>query len=72
MTTPSRLPAIGFIGLGAMGRPMASHLAATGHAMQLFDAAPDASVSELARWIERLAYTEITPGAASASAMEKA
>ena len=27
------------------------------------DAAPDASVSELARWIERLAHTEITPGA---------
>jgi len=27
------------------------------------DAAADASVSELARWIERLAHTEITPGA---------
>jgi len=27
------------------------------------DAAPDASVSELARWIERLAHTEITSGA---------
>lgn len=27
------------------------------------DAAPEASVSELARWIERTTHTEITPGA---------
>jgi 3-hydroxyisobutyrate dehydrogenase len=31
---------IGFAGLGVMGRPMASHLAAAGHAMTLFDVAP--------------------------------
>jgi 3-hydroxyisobutyrate dehydrogenase len=40
MTTPDPLPRIGFIGLGVMGRPMASHLAAAGYPMQLFDAAP--------------------------------
>ena len=28
------------------------------------EAAPEASVSELARWVERLAGVEITPGAA--------
>ncbi|MDQ6639390.1 MAG: NAD-binding protein, partial [Pseudomonadota bacterium] len=33
------------------------------------DAAPDASVSELARWVERLTGTEITPGAARAAAV---
>jgi 3-hydroxyisobutyrate dehydrogenase-like beta-hydroxyacid dehydrogenase len=32
-------PAIGFVGLGVMGRPMASHLAAAGYAMTLHDAA---------------------------------
>ncbi|MCE9659910.1 MAG: NAD(P)-dependent oxidoreductase [Burkholderiales bacterium] len=31
---------VGFVGLGVMGRPMASHLAAAGHSLQLFDAAP--------------------------------
>jgi 3-hydroxyisobutyrate dehydrogenase len=36
----SRLPSLGFVGLGVMGRPMASHLAAAGHAMTLYDAAP--------------------------------
>ena len=34
------MPRIGFIGLGVMGRPMASHLAAAGYPMQLFDAVP--------------------------------
>ncbi|MEP7138500.1 MAG: NAD(P)-dependent oxidoreductase [Caldimonas sp.] len=33
-------PAVGFAGLGVMGRPMASHLAAAGHAMTLFDPVP--------------------------------
>jgi 3-hydroxyisobutyrate dehydrogenase len=36
----SRPPSLGFVGLGVMGRPMASHLAAAGHAMTLYDAAP--------------------------------
>src|SRR3954469_12021659 len=31
---------LGFAGLGVMGRPMASHLAAGGHAMTLYDVAP--------------------------------
>ncbi len=36
----SRLPSLGFVGLGVMGRPMASHLAVAGHAMTLYDTAP--------------------------------
>jgi 3-hydroxyisobutyrate dehydrogenase len=38
MTT--RPLSIGFAGLGVMGRPMVSHLAAAGHAMTLYDVAP--------------------------------
>ena len=91
MTTSSHLPVIGFIGLGVMGRPMASHLAAaadierygrcsmawarrssisarSAQATLARNAAPDASVSEPARWIERLTHTEITPGAPPAAA----
>ena len=64
-------PAIGFVGLGVMGRPMTSHLAAAGHAMTLIehwqaagrDAGAGASVSELVRWVERTTGTEITAGA---------
>jgi 3-hydroxyisobutyrate dehydrogenase len=40
MTPPDPLPRIGFIGLGVMGRPMASHMAAAGYPMHLFDVAP--------------------------------
>ena len=36
----SRPPSIGFVGLGVMGRPMASHLAAAGYAMTLYDVVP--------------------------------
>jgi len=36
----SRPPSLGFVGLGVMGRPMATHLAAAGHPMTLFDIAP--------------------------------
>lgn len=36
----SRPPSLGFVGLGVMGRPMAAHLAAAGHAMTLYDVAP--------------------------------
>jgi len=36
----SRPPSLGFVGLGVMGRPMASHLAAAGHAMTLYDVVP--------------------------------
>src|SRR5262249_35296172 len=32
-TQAEKLPAIGFIGLGIMGRPMAGHLLAAGHAL---------------------------------------
>ena len=37
----SRPPPLGFVGLGVMGRPMASHLAAAGHVMTLYDVVPD-------------------------------
>lgn len=40
MNTSQGLPRVGFIGLGVMGRPMASHLAAAGYPLQLFDTAP--------------------------------
>jgi len=33
-------PRVGFVGLGVMGRPMASHLSRAGHPLQLFDIAP--------------------------------
>lgn len=36
----SRLPSLGFVGLGVMGRPMASHLAAAGYPMTLYDVVP--------------------------------
>lgn len=36
--TPAALPRIGFIGLGVMGEPMATHLARAGHALTLLDA----------------------------------
>ena len=45
MTT--RPLSLGFAGLGVMGRPMASHLAAAGHAMTLYDVVPGLA-SELA------------------------
>ena len=32
---------VGFVGLGAMGAPMAARLAASGHALRLYDTAPD-------------------------------
>jgi 3-hydroxyisobutyrate dehydrogenase len=44
----SSLPSVGFIGLGVMGAPMASHLAKAGHAVSLFDVAAGLA-NELAR-----------------------
>ena len=40
MNASVSLPRVGFVGLGVMGRPMATHLAGTGHPLQLFDAVP--------------------------------
>jgi len=37
MATTSRIPSVGFIGLGVMGEPMAGHLAKAGHTLALFD-----------------------------------
>src|SRR4051794_38917860 len=36
----SRPPSLGFVGLGVMGRPMASHLAAARYPMTLYDVVP--------------------------------
>ena len=38
MAATSRIPSVGFIGLGVMGEPMASLLAGAGHRLALFDA----------------------------------
>lgn len=38
MAGTSRIPSVGFIGLGVMGEPMVGHLAAAGHRLALFDA----------------------------------
>jgi 3-hydroxyisobutyrate dehydrogenase len=46
--TTLRLPSVGFIGLGVMGRPMATHLARAGCTMYLHDARPGLA-EELAR-----------------------
>jgi 3-hydroxyisobutyrate dehydrogenase-like beta-hydroxyacid dehydrogenase len=40
MSTTSRIPSVGFVGLGVMGEPMASHLSRAGHPLALYDAAP--------------------------------
>jgi len=37
MTATSRIPSVGFIGLGVMGEPMASHLSQAGYPMALYD-----------------------------------
>jgi 3-hydroxyisobutyrate dehydrogenase len=37
MAATSRIPSVGFIGLGVMGEPMASHLSKAGHRMALYD-----------------------------------
>jgi 3-hydroxyisobutyrate dehydrogenase len=44
MNTESSLPRIGFIGLGVMGTPMATHLSGAGYPLALFDVASDAVV----------------------------
>jgi 3-hydroxyisobutyrate dehydrogenase-like beta-hydroxyacid dehydrogenase len=37
MATTSRIPSVGFVGLGVMGEPMATHLSKAGHPLALFD-----------------------------------
>jgi 3-hydroxyisobutyrate dehydrogenase len=64
---------IGFIGLGAMGRPMAANLARAGHALQAYDLRPvegfsmKPSVAEAARGCELL-FTSL-PGPAEVEAV---
>lgn len=48
-TAKNSKPALGFVGLGVMGAPMASHLANAGYAVSLFDVTP--------RLAEQLALT---------------
>jgi 3-hydroxyisobutyrate dehydrogenase len=50
-------PMVGFVGLGVMGRPMASHLAAAGHPVALFDRSPGLAA----------ALAETLPGARAAA-----
>jgi 3-hydroxyisobutyrate dehydrogenase-like beta-hydroxyacid dehydrogenase len=42
MSAPARATPLGFIGLGRMGLPMARNLARAGHAVRVFDTAPEA------------------------------
>ena len=56
----SRPLSLGFVGLGVMGRPMASHLAAAGHAMTLYDIAPGLA-HERRRGARRRARRRATP-----------
>jgi hypothetical protein len=51
MTT--RPLSLGFVGLGVMGRPMVSHLAAAGHALTLYDIAPGIAAHVAATLAER-------------------
>ena len=66
---------IGFIGLGAMGRPMAASLQRAGHALQAYDLRPvegfsmKSSVSEAARDCELL-FTSF-PGPAEVEQFQK-
>ncbi len=57
----SRLPSLGFAGLGVMGRPMAGHLAAAGHAMTLYDVAPGLAQSVASTLADRGAHVAATP-----------
>lgn len=59
-------PALGFIGLGVMGRPMASHLSKAGYALTLFDVA-EGLAADVARPLAdvRVASTPAEVGAAS-------
>jgi 3-hydroxyisobutyrate dehydrogenase len=59
MAARALLPAVGFIGLGVMGAPMATHLANAGYALALFDARPG-HAAELAATLEG-ARAALTP-----------
>ena len=65
MNASASLPRVGFIGLGVMGRPMASHLSRAGHPLQLFDAAPGVA-AELAGALPD-AVAAVSPAALAAA-----
>lgn len=69
MTTSSRRATVGFIGLGVMGRPMATHLAAAGHALHLFDSVPGraASLADEIAAVGRDARAAATPAVLAAA-----
>ena len=58
MNAPASLPRVGFIGLGVLGTPRQQLWRAAAE-----QAEPEASVSELVRWVERTSGTEISAGA---------
>ena len=64
MSATADLPAVAFIGLGIMGRHMAGHIRAAGHALHVYNrsrAAADGLLAQGATWHD-------TPGAAAAHA----
>ena len=64
MNANAKIPAVGFIGLGIMGRHMAGHLLAAGHGLHVYNRSRDkaeALVAQGATWHD-------TPGAVAAHA----
>jgi 3-hydroxyisobutyrate dehydrogenase len=66
MKTTSRIPSVGFIGLGVMGEPMASHLSRAGYAVALFDSRA-AQAARIAAGLERASAPASVADVAEAS-----
>jgi 3-hydroxyisobutyrate dehydrogenase len=64
MSSESKLPVIGFVGLGIMGRSMAGHLLAAGHALHVYNRSRD-KADEL---VAKGAIWQATPGDVAAQA----
>ena len=64
MSSESKLPVIGFVGLGIMGRSMAGHLLAAGHTLHVYNRSRD-KADEL---VAKGAIWQATPGDVAAQA----
>jgi 3-hydroxyisobutyrate dehydrogenase len=64
MSSESKLPVIGFVGLGIMGRSMAGHLLAAGHALHVYNRSRDKADDLVAKG----AIWQATPGDVAAQA----
>ncbi len=64
MNANTKLPAVGFIGLGIMGRSMAGHLLAAGHPLHVYNRSRDKTTELVAKG----AIWHDTPGGAAAHA----